>query len=128
MLLLPLAHHVDRHVRRRVAVVDDLEKLLIDRVAGRRQGALVLFRRVAALHDAEVARPGADVDDHRVQEGVEAVGDGERLADDEEAIDDALHGVAEVLLVRAQRRGGHTDNGPHPAGVDLAVRGDADEA
>ena len=128
MLLLPLPHHEDGDVRLRVALPDELEQVLVDRVAGGGERPLVLLGRIAAAHDAEVGRAGADVDDQCVQQRVESVSHGERLADDHQAVDDPLHRVAQVLLVRAQRGGGDADHGPDVGAVDAAVLAHADEA
>jgi hypothetical protein len=122
--LLPGAHHVDRKRRLGVALADLERDLLVEPVAGEGEGALVLLGRQPPLHDAEVGGAGADVDDHRVQQRLEAVGDGERLGDDHQPADQPLEGPAQALLVDPERLGGHPDDG-----VDAAVAGlDAGEA
>ena len=128
VLFLPLAHHEHGHVDLWIARLDAFQQMGIDGVAGDGQSSLVLFGWIAALHHAEVSGSGADVDDQCVQQGVEAVGDGKRLADDHQAVHDALHGVAQVLLVGSQRGGWYADHCAHVAAVDLAAIADSDQA
>ena len=116
-LLLPVAHHVDGELGVRMAGADEGGELLVDGVAGVGEGPLVLLVRIVALHDAEVRGAGADVDDHRVEERVDAVGHGERLGDDHEGVGQSLHGVPEMLLRDAQRLRRDAHDRPHRLAV-----------
>jgi hypothetical protein len=106
-LLLPLPDHVDGELRVGVLGPDERHQLLVHRVSGVRERPLVLFGRVPAPHDAEVGCPGADVDDHRVEQRVHPIGHGKRLGHDHQGVGDPLDGVPQVLPAHAKRLGRH---------------------
>ena len=108
---LPSPHHVDGHGGVGIALLDQSVEVAVHRVPGGAQGALIVLGREAAHQDAEVRRAGADVDDHRVNQGIQPVGDGERLGDDHRARDLAGEDSAQVLAVDPERLRGYADDG-----------------
>jgi len=58
----------------RVGALDQIGQLAINRVARVRDADLVLGTGEVALHEAEVSRPAADVDDQGVDHGIHVFG------------------------------------------------------
>ena len=88
-------------------------KLLVDVVASQRQGTLIFFCRVASVHHTEITGAGTDVDDERIDQGLQTVGHCEGLGNDHQSIDDPPQRVAQLLLVDSQRGGRHAHHCPH---------------
>src|SRR4029453_10621746 len=64
VLLLPLADHKDSELFIRIARLNQIEQLRVDRITGHRQRALIVFSWITPLHHNEVGGARADVDDH----------------------------------------------------------------
>src|SRR4029077_13796496 len=73
----------------------------------------VLFGRIAALHDAEIGRAGADVDDQGVQERFQTVGHSERLGDEHHAVGDPFYRIAQILPADPESFCRHAYHGAH---------------
>ena len=121
VFLLDLLAHVDGDRGLGVAVADQVVQLLVDRVAGDREADLVVFAGDGAVHAAQVARAGADVDHQDVAHPLHAVGDGEWLGHDHHRVQRLLAGVDDRLLVllrRVRRHPHHAEQQVVAAGVD----------
>jgi hypothetical protein len=62
-----------------ITLLKEVVQLLINVIAGGEHCPLVVLRGDSTVHDAEIHRAGADINDHGVVKGVHTVGDRKRL-------------------------------------------------